>query len=325
MLIGEVSRRCGVSTRMLRHYDRVGLVQPTGRTSGGYREYGADDIRRLFHVESLRTLGLSLHDVGSALDDPGFAPAELVGRLIEHTRARIAAEQELLTTLERVDATGPLEWDDVLGVVTLLRGLESPDAARRQQAILSDGAPAPVDALVEAFLTEPDENVAGALRWSIGRADGGVEALVSGLRSDDVAVRRRAVLALATMRTPDVTQALSGALADPDFTVRDRAALAVAERGSVESIPPLVAMVVSGRSDVAAADALGALVDAADHIVDLLRREFDGTDDLPTKLRITQALAEISGTAATRALTDLTHDAEPWIAATARAIVDARD
>ncbi len=57
MLIGEVSRRCGVSTRMLRHYDTLGLVKPTGRTSSGYREYSADDIRRLFHVESLRTLG----------------------------------------------------------------------------------------------------------------------------------------------------------------------------------------------------------------------------------------------------------------------------
>lgn len=60
MLIGEVSRRSGVSTRMLRHYDTVGLGRPTGRTPGGYREYSAEDIRRLLHVESLRTLGLSL-------------------------------------------------------------------------------------------------------------------------------------------------------------------------------------------------------------------------------------------------------------------------
>src|SRR3546814_13210589 len=77
MLIGEVSRRCGVSTRMLRHYDTLGLVKPTGRTSGGYREYSADDIRRLFHVESLRTLGLPLNAAQRALDEPdqsGRAP-----------------------------------------------------------------------------------------------------------------------------------------------------------------------------------------------------------------------------------------------------------
>ena len=110
MLIGEVSRRCGVSTRMLRHYDTLGLVKPTGRTSGGYREYSADDIRRLFHVESLRTLGLSLNEAKRALDEPDFAPADLVGELMQHTRQRIAAEEELLTKLERVDASAPSEW-----------------------------------------------------------------------------------------------------------------------------------------------------------------------------------------------------------------------
>src|ERR1700754_3809853 len=99
MLIGEVSRRSGVSTRMLRHYDALGLVTPSVRTSGGYREYSADDIRRLFQVESLRTLGLSLHDAKRALDEPRFAPAELVSELIRHTRARIAGEDGLLGQL----------------------------------------------------------------------------------------------------------------------------------------------------------------------------------------------------------------------------------
>ena len=47
MLIGEVARRSGVSTRMLRHYDALGLVRPTGRTIGGYREYSEADIRRM--------------------------------------------------------------------------------------------------------------------------------------------------------------------------------------------------------------------------------------------------------------------------------------
>ena len=50
MLIGEVARRSGVSSRMLRHYDTLGLVRPTGRTTGGYREYSDADIERLLHV-----------------------------------------------------------------------------------------------------------------------------------------------------------------------------------------------------------------------------------------------------------------------------------
>ncbi|WP_016935857.1 MerR family transcriptional regulator, partial [Rhodococcus sp. R1101] len=134
MLIGEVSRRSGVSSRMLRHYDRLGLVTPTGRTSGGYREYTEDDLRTLFHVESLRSLGLSLNEVGRALREPDFAPAELVQELIRHTRERIAAETELLARLDDVDSASPTGWDDVLRLVALLRAFESDSGSRRQQA-----------------------------------------------------------------------------------------------------------------------------------------------------------------------------------------------
>lgn len=210
MLIGEVSRRCGVSTRMLRHYDTLGLVKPTGRTSGGYREYSADDIRRLFHVESLRTLGLSLNEAKRALDEPDFAPADLVGDLIRHTRRRIAAEEELLGKLERVDAASPAEWEDVLRIVGLLRALESESAARRQQAILSqDGTAAlPVEALVEAILSEDDPNVAGALQWSLARVAGpGLEVLADGLDAQDADVRRRATAAIAAIHTAEATPA----------------------------------------------------------------------------------------------------------------------
>lgn len=110
MLIGEVARRSGVSARMLRHYERLGLVRPTGRTGSGYREYSGQDIRRIFHIESLRSLGLSLREIGRALEDPGFAPSALVGDLIRQTRERITAETELLTRLRRIDAADPADW-----------------------------------------------------------------------------------------------------------------------------------------------------------------------------------------------------------------------
>lgn len=108
MLIGEVARRSGVSARMLRHYESLGLLHPSGRTGSGYREYSGEDIRRIFHIESLRSLGLSLREIGRALDDPGFTPSALVDDLIRQTRERIAAETELLTRLRRIDAAEPM-------------------------------------------------------------------------------------------------------------------------------------------------------------------------------------------------------------------------
>lgn len=333
MLIGEVSRRCGVSTRMLRHYDTLGLVKPTGRTSSGYREYSADDIRRLFHVESLRTLGLSLNEAKRALDEPDFAPADLVGELMQHTRQRIAAEEELLTKLERVDASAPpSEWDDVLRMVSLLRALESEFAAHRQQAILSQelNAALPVDALVEAILSEKDANVAGALQWALARTEGaGLAGLTKGLESEDVEVRRRATSAISGIHTEEATRALKRALDDSDAIVRADAALTLGSRGEAVSMPALLEMVADGRRDVEAGEVLGLLAEhspTSGEVVDAVQARLDGTDNAPpTRLRITQALAEIPGAAAREALARLTRDDDKTVASTAAAILAMRD
>ncbi len=330
MLIGEVSRQSGISTRMLRHYDAVGLVSPTGRTVGGYREYSADDLRRLFHVECLRTLGLSLHEAKRALDEPDFAPAALVGELIEHTRARIATEQELLRNLERVDAAAPAQWDQVTTIVALLRGLESESGNHRQQAVLSqyENAALPMAAVAQAALSEEDPNVAGALRWSLARAAGaGLRELSAGLDARQIETRRRAVLAIAAVPTAEATMLLRRALHDADAAVRERAALALGSRQVSEAIPVLLAMVVAGRSDVEAAEVLGSLARATSRVEDLvrdMRAELDRTADPAARLRITQALAEVPGDAARAALTGLATDSDRTVAATAVAITRAR-
>ncbi|MFF1490282.1 MerR family transcriptional regulator [Streptomyces sp. NPDC058319] len=217
MLIGEVARRSGVSARMLRHYESLGLVRPSVRTGSGYREYSAEDIRRIFHVESLRSLGLSLREVARALDDPGFRPAALVDDLVQQTRARIAEETALLTRLRRIGAADPDDWEDVLQTVALLHALGSESAGRRQRAALSSAGqdPVPVEALVEAVLHETDPNAAGALRWALARAGGQAPALLAdGLASPVAEVRERAVLALAEIPGDEATGLLRSALGE---------------------------------------------------------------------------------------------------------------
>ncbi|QYN25446.1 HEAT repeat domain-containing protein [Amycolatopsis sp. DSM 110486] len=327
MLIGEVARRSGVSARMLRHYDTLGLVRPTGRTVGGYREYSAEDIRRIFHVESLRSLGLSLREIGRALEDPAFAPSTLVGELIRRTEDRLKREKELLERLRRVDASAPPGWQDVLRLVELLHGLDSPDAARRQQAALAPVEEVPAELLAEAVLAEPDQNVAGALRWALARAGGdGLASLATGVRSDDVEVRRRAVRAIASLPGEDATAVLREALGDSDPTVRTRAALALGGRGFPEAVPTLVAMVVDGPNDVEAAEVLGALsLDAscAGPIKAALADELAAhTSDSAVRIRLTQALAELP--AAEDLLQRLTKDGDPAVALVASALARMR-
>ncbi|MGW5701851.1 HEAT repeat domain-containing protein [Amycolatopsis japonica] len=325
MLIGEVARRSGVSSRMLRHYDSLGLVRPTGRTFGGYREYSDEDIRRIFHVESLRSLGLSLREIGRALEDPAFEPSDLVRDLIRRTEERLNREQELLDRLRAVDGSAPTGWEGVLRIVELLHGLNSPHAARRQQTALAP-AEVPAELLAGAVLTEADPNVAGALRWALARAGGdGVASLASGLRSADVDVRRRAVLAIAGMPGDEATAALTDVLGDPDPAVRARAALALGSRGESAAVPELVRMVVEGTTDVEAAEVLGALArddDVAARIMSALTGEL-ATADPAARIRLTQALVEMPPVLALDALRDLAEDDDRTVALLASALAGA--
>ncbi|MFD8530053.1 HEAT repeat domain-containing protein [Streptosporangium canum] len=332
MLIGDVARQSGVSARMLRHYDSLGLVRPTGRSGAGYREYSSEDIRRIFHIESLRSLGLSLREVGRALDDPGFTPSELVDDLIRQTRERIAAETELLTRLRRIGAVEPTSWEDVLQIVALLQSLGSKSAGKRQRAALSsvEEVPVPVEALVEAVLSETDPNVAGALRWALAQSgDGGLALLAEGLGSPVAEVRKRAVQSITEIPDGEATALLRDALANPDIAVRRYAALALGARGVADAVPTLIDMVVEGTNDVDAADALSALASRpalADRIAArLVDRLAHGTVGPSARRRLTQALADIPGTTASRALADLSHDEDRAVALTAAYILGIRD
>jgi DNA-binding transcriptional MerR regulator len=328
VLIGEVARRSGVSIRMLRHYDALGLVSPTGRTSGGYREYSPEDVRRVFQVESLRSLGLSLSQVGSALADPATTPSTVVGDLIRWTQDRLDRERELLERLRSIEASTSTGWEGVLRVVELLQGLASTSAPRRQQAALdrTEGTPVSADVLAGAVLTEPDPHVAGALRWALARADGdGLPALAAGVRAADVAVRRRAVLALGETSDARADAALTDALADPDTMVRAHAALALGRRGREDAVPALVDLVAGGAYDVEAAEVLGALSGdpgCADRVLDTLAHELDSpTADTASRLRLTQALVELPGATVQELLRRLTDDGDQTVALVASALV----
>ncbi|WP_299531853.1 HEAT repeat domain-containing protein [uncultured Streptomyces sp.] len=342
MLIGEVARRAGVSARMLRHYEALGLVSPSGRTGSGYREYSGEDIRRIFHIESLRSLGLTLREIGRALDDPGFTPTALVGDLIDRTRERIAAETELLHRLGRIAAADPAGWEDALHVVALLHALRSTSAGVRQRAALSSGDEVPAEALVEAVLAEADPHVAGALRWALARSgDDPTALLAAGLDSPEAVVRERAVRALAGMPGPAAAGALHNALAHTDPAVRRYAAPALGARGVVEALPALVDMIAAGENDIDAADALGVLAGpagpdgdgapdcgadaAADRPAATLVERLAHETDAAARGRLTQALGSVPGAGAARALRELSRDEDPAVAMTAAYLLRLRE
>ena len=122
MNVGEVAALAGVTVRTLHHYDRIGLLSPSGRTRSGYRQYSPADLDRLHQVLLYRELGFPLEEVAALLDDPSADPAEHLRRQhrllqdrLERTRAMVAAVEKEMEAYQMGIQLTPEERFEVFG------------------------------------------------------------------------------------------------------------------------------------------------------------------------------------------------------------------
>ena len=106
--IGQAAQASGVSAKMVRHYESLGLLGAVARSDSGYRQYGAADVHTLRFIKRARELGFSMAEIAELVSlwrDRGRASADVKRVAQAHVnelQKRIQAMQDMRRTLQNL-------------------------------------------------------------------------------------------------------------------------------------------------------------------------------------------------------------------------------
>lgn len=105
MNIGIAAGRTGVSTKMIRHYEAIGLLRPAPRRENSYRDYGERDVHDLKFIRRARKLAFSIEEIGGLLalwrdkKRPSSEVQHIAARHVADLESRVAEMQAMIATL----------------------------------------------------------------------------------------------------------------------------------------------------------------------------------------------------------------------------------
>lgn len=108
MDIGRAAKESGVSVKMIRHYEAIGLLPPPARTLANYRVYGLNDVHVLRFIKRARTLGFSMEDIKELVglwknrSRSSAAVKKIAGKHLDDLKRKIAELQSMAATLEHL-------------------------------------------------------------------------------------------------------------------------------------------------------------------------------------------------------------------------------
>ena len=108
MNIGQASRASGVSAKMIRYYESVGLISPADRTDSNYRSFSDTEVNELRFIKRARNLGFSVEEITRLLSlwrdrsRPSREVKAVASQHIADLEARIAEMQAMADTLRHL-------------------------------------------------------------------------------------------------------------------------------------------------------------------------------------------------------------------------------
>ena len=140
--IGELASRTGLTVRILHHYDKVGLLTPSVRSDASYRLYDRADVAKLYRIQALRRLNLSLAEVAQIIDGEGATLASVVDQQIlalEHQiKQSIALRDQLKEFASFVATEAEPDLDYWLSTLEMLSVLDKYFGKEEAALLLSE-------------------------------------------------------------------------------------------------------------------------------------------------------------------------------------------
>jgi DNA-binding transcriptional MerR regulator len=122
--VGSLAEATGLTVRTLHHWDEIGLLRPAERSGAGHRRYSSEDVERLYRIVALRGLGLSLEEIGAALDRDGSDLRAAVSAHLKRVEDELAKLRDLRRRLRGIldafDRLGEPSTDQLIETIEVM-------------------------------------------------------------------------------------------------------------------------------------------------------------------------------------------------------------
>lgn len=168
--IGRLAKKFGLSRSTLLYYDSIGLLKPSSRSEGSYRQYSEKDARRLDQICMYRRAGLALKDIARVLDSPEHSLVSVLERRLDDLNqdiTRLREQQRFIlgllqnrTLFDRIGVMNVQTWTSLLHAC----GFSQEDMLRRHVEFERQ-APEKHRQFLE-FLCIPDSEISVIRSWA---------------------------------------------------------------------------------------------------------------------------------------------------------------